>query len=93
MGRSAKPLFGGSNPSLLSTLTLPVYDAPVVKLEDTQVLGSCTARCGGSSPFRRTRLSQMNTSARHLPEEICLTEMRQPYYKETEGNDIDSNGT
>lgn len=32
MGRSAKPLFGGSNPSLLSTLTLPVYDAPVVKL-------------------------------------------------------------
>lgn len=25
--------------------------------------------------------------------DICLTEMRQPYYKETEGNDIDSNGT
>lgn len=32
-----------------------IYHAGVVKLADTQDLGSCAARCAGSSPVTRTK--------------------------------------
>ena len=41
--------------SLLQMLQNVAKNGPMVELVDTQVLGTCIARCEGSSPFRPTR--------------------------------------